>query len=141
MKQLITSLGTVTFEKTLFKNKRTGESEYLLDRIMGLEKHERMSEDAVAGMQEEAVQTSYRCGGEETSLTAEVKKQTVKNKIHALEFPENMEKPEKKKELGYLYIEADEEHGSLQFHEKKGDLAEGESSEKQLSDNKTDLRS
>lgn len=74
-------------------------------------------------------------------MTAEVKKQTVKNKIHALEFPENMEKPEKKKELGYLYIEADEEHGSLQFHEKKGDLAEGESSEKQLSDNKTDLRS
>lgn len=58
-------------------------------------------------------------------MTAEVKKQTVKNKIRALEFPENMEKPEKKKELGYLYIEADEEHGSLQFHEKKGDLAEG----------------
>ena len=34
-KQLITSLGTVTYEKTLFKNRETGESEYLLDRIMG----------------------------------------------------------------------------------------------------------
>lgn len=32
-KQLITSLGKVTFEKTLFTNKETGESEYLLDRI------------------------------------------------------------------------------------------------------------
>ena len=47
-KQLITSLGAVTFEKTLFTNKETGESEYLLDRIMGLEKHERITEDALA---------------------------------------------------------------------------------------------
>lgn len=58
-------------------------------------------------------------------MPAEVKKQTVKNKIHALKFPENMEKSEKKRELGYLYIEADEDHASLQFREKKGDLAEG----------------
>ena len=107
-KQLITSLGTVTFEKTLFTNKETGKSEYLLDRIIGLEKHERISEDALARMLKEAVQTSYRRGGEETSLTTDVQKQTVKNKIHALEFPRNEEKPEKKKELEYLYIEADE---------------------------------
>lgn len=106
-KQLITSLGAVTFEKTLFTNKETGESEYLLDRIMGLEKHERITEDALARMLKESVQTSYRRGGEETSLTTDVKKQTVKNKIHALEFPKNKEKPEKKKEVEYLYIEAD----------------------------------
>ena len=106
-KQLITSLGTVTYEKTLFKNRETGECEYLLDRIIGLEKHERISEDALARMLKEAVQTSYRRGGEETSLTTDVKKQTVKNKIHELEFPRNEEKPEKKKEVEYLYIEAD----------------------------------
>ena len=129
-KQLITSLGTVTFEKTLFTNKETGESEYLLDRIIGLEKHERMSEDALARMLKEAVQTSYRRGGEETSLTTDVKKQTVKNKIHALEFPRNEEKPEKKKELEYLYLEADEDHVSLQFREKKGDLKENENQQK-----------
>lgn len=68
-KQLITSLGTVTFEKTLFTNKETGESEYLLDRIIGLEKHERITEDAQARMLKEAVQTSYRRGGEETTQT------------------------------------------------------------------------
>lgn len=49
-KQLITSLETVTFEKTLFTNIKTGKREYLPDRIMDLEKHERMSEDAVAGI-------------------------------------------------------------------------------------------
>lgn len=130
IKQLITSLGTVTFEKTLFTNKETGESEYLLDRIIGLEKHERITEDAQARMLKEAVQTSYRRGGEETSLTTDVKKQTVKNKIHALEFPKNNEIPEKKKEVEYLYIEADEDHASLQFREKKGDLIENENHQK-----------
>ena len=129
-KQLITSLGTVTFEKTLFTNKETGKSEYLLDRIMGLEKHERISEDALARMLKEAVQTSYRRGGEETSLTTDVKKQTVKNKIHGLEFPRNEEKPAKRKEVEYLYIEADEDHASLQFREKKGDLEENENHQK-----------
>jgi len=129
-KQLITSLGTVTFKKTLFCNKETGESEYLLDRILGLERNERITEDAEARMLKEAVQTSYRRGGEEISLTADVKKQTVKNKIHALQFPKNEEVLEKKKEVDYLYIEADEDHASLQFREKKGDLIENDNHQK-----------
>lgn len=129
-KQFITSLGTVTFEKMLFTNRDTGESEYLLDRMIGLEKHERISEDAMDRMLKEAVQSSYRRGGEETSLTTDVKKQTVKNKIHKLEFLRNEEKPEKKKEVEYLYIEADEDHASLQFREKKGDLEENENHQK-----------
>lgn len=43
-------------------------------------------------------------------------------KIHALKFPVEDSKPEKKKVVDYLYIEADEDHISLQFNEKKGDL-------------------
>lgn len=121
-KQLITSLGTVHFTKTLFQNRDTGEMEYLLDRILGLEKHERMTEDAVAAMLEEAVQTSYRRGGEESTLEGAVSKQTVKGKIHELKFPRDIHKPDIKKEVDYLYIEADEDHVALQFREKKGDL-------------------
>lgn len=41
-KKLTTSLGTVCFEKTLFWNKQTRESTYLLDRILGIESHERL---------------------------------------------------------------------------------------------------
>ena len=129
-KQLITSLGAVSFNKTLFTNKEAGKSEYLLDRILGFEKNERITEDAQANMLKEAVQTSYRRGGEETSLTTEVKKQTVKNKIHKLEFPLNEERPEKKKRVEYLYLEADEDHVSLQFRKKKGDLIENENYQK-----------
>ncbi|MEI3304535.1 MAG: ISLre2 family transposase [Lachnospiraceae bacterium] len=129
-KQLTTSLGDVVFSKTLFTNKGTGKSEYLLDRILGIAPNERLTEDAEARLLEEAVQTSYRRGGEEVSLTTEVSKQTVKNKIHSLEFPQNEEEPECKKVVEYLYIDADEDHISLQFREKKGDLKENENHQK-----------
>lgn len=119
---LLTSLGSVTYHKTLFKNKLTGEHEYLLDRIMGIEKHARMTEDAEAKLLEEAVQTSYRKGGENVSITEDtVSKETVMNKIHALRFPKIESQP-KKKALKYLYIDADEDHVSLQYINEKGDI-------------------
>ena len=127
---MTTSIGDVTFTKTLFVNKESGKRDYLIDRLMGLDKHERVTEDAVAKMLQEAVQTSYRRGGEECSLLSEVSKQTVKNKIHQLEFPRNQEKAVSKKAVDYLYIEADEDHVSLQFKEKKGDLTENENHQK-----------
>lgn len=129
-KQLTTSLGDVQFQKTLFTNRETGKSEYLLDRILGLSPNERLTEDAEARLLEEAVQTSYRRGGEEVSLESEVSKQTVKNKIHQLEFPKNTEKPQKRKTVEYLYIDADEDHVSLQYREHKGDLKKNENNQK-----------
>ena len=108
--------------KTLFKNKHTGEHEYLLDRVMGIEKHARLTEDAEAKLLEEAVQTSYRRGGENASLTEDaVSKETVMNKIHSLRFPKTEAQPERKA-LKYLYIDADEDHVSLQYINEKGDI-------------------
>lgn len=130
VKQLTTSLGDVRFSKTLFTKKETGHSEYLLDRILGIDPNERITEDAEARLLEEAVQTSYRRGGKECSLSSEVSKQTVKNKIHRLEFPKDVEKPKKKKAVDYLYIDADEDHVSLQFRNEKGDLTENENHQK-----------
>ena len=119
---LLTSLGSVTYHKTLFKNKKTGTSEYLLDRYMKLEKHARMTEDAEARILEEAVESSYRKGGDNVCIGLEnVSKQTVMNKIHALKFP-SAPKTDKKKEQPYLYIDCDEDHVSLQYLEEKGDI-------------------
>lgn len=128
-KSLMTSLGEVTFKKTLFENKTTKERCYLLDRILGIEKNARMTEDAEAAMLEEAVQTSYRRGGEAASILDKVSKQTVKTKLHTLQF-KPAEKPETKKKVDYLYIEADEDHAPLQFIEKKGDLSVGDNGRK-----------
>lgn len=118
---LITSLGTVRYHKTLFKNKKTGRRCYIIDELMKLKPHERVTPDAIAEMLDEASETSYRRGGEFASLTDDLSKQTVKNVIHNLEFP-NEEPAVKRKKVKRLYVNADEDHVALQFKENKGDL-------------------
>ena len=119
---LLTSLGSVTYHKTLFKNKQTGAYEYLLDRIMGIGKHARLTEDAEAKILEEAVRTSYRRGGENAAMTEDaVSREAVMNRIHNLRFPKAEPQPERKA-LKYLYIDADEDHVSLQYIHEKGDI-------------------
>ena len=89
-KQLVTSLGVITFQKTLFKHKKTGVRTYLLDKQLGIESHERITEDAEVLLYKEAAQTSYRRAGEAVCLTEDtVSKQTVKDKVQALIFPED----------------------------------------------------
>lgn len=77
IRQLVTSLGTVQYRKTLFINKTTKERSYLLDRELSLEKHQRITEDAEAQLLTEAVQTTYRKGGEAVSILDDVSKETV----------------------------------------------------------------
>lgn len=125
-KQLITSLGSVNYSKTMFKEKTEGERSYILDLIMGMDPHERMTADAEARLLKETVQTSYRRGGEETSILDKVSKQTVMKKIHALQFPPEDEVLEEKKVVENLFIDADEAHISLQYRDKKGDLVRNE---------------
>ena len=129
-KQLITSLGSVNYQKTLFRNKENGNRSYIIDLIMGMNPHERMTEDAEARMLEEAVQTSYRRGGEETSILDSVSKQTVMNKIHALQFPPEEKVLEGKKNVKVLFVDADEDHISLQYRNKKGDITTNEKGQK-----------
>ena len=83
-RSLLTSLGDVCFKRTLFINHRTGERAYLADRMLCLSPRERMTEDAVAQMLKEAVETCYRKGGEASSILGSVSKETVKEKIHSV---------------------------------------------------------
>lgn len=123
---LLTSMGNVTYKKTLFINKESGERSYLLDQLMGLESHARMTEDAEAKILKEAVETSYKKGGKNASLTDSVSKQTVKNKIHKLSFPVQKKDVAEKKKIRMLYINADEDHVAAQFYQKKGDIEKQE---------------
>ena len=121
---LLTSLGSVIYKKTLFKSKKDGHSEYLLDKYMGLESHERITEDAIAKLLEEAVESSYKKGGDRACINDEsVSKEAVMNKIHELEFPLPKNFPEKK-QVQYLYIDADEDHVALQYQDHKGEEKE-----------------
>lgn len=89
---------------------------------MGLESHARISEDAEARILEEAVESSYRKGGINACIgEQEISKETVMNKLHTLEFP-LLELLKEKRKVSCLYIDADEDHVSLQYLEKKGDI-------------------
>ena len=68
---LLTSLGEVVYHKTLFKNTETMECCYLLDQLMGIEHHARITEDAEARILQEASESSYRKGGANASINGD----------------------------------------------------------------------
>lgn len=126
-KDLITTLGTVSFTKTLYVSKEKNEEGkydmcYLLDKVMGFEENQRLAEDAMAKVYEEAVQTSYRRGGESVNEADSISKTAVKDLLHKTKFPEIIPEVSEKKKVEYLYVDADEDHYALQFQKIKGDL-------------------
>lgn len=123
-----TSLGDVRYKRTYFLNKETGERRYLLDDILGFEKGQRLTEDAIARIFEEAADSSYRKGGINVSIDEKVivSKETVMEKLHPLLFPKAEAEKEKRK-VPVLYIDADEDHVSLQYLERKGDIKDSKS--------------
>lgn len=128
-RKLLTSLGEIRFRHTLFHSKADGSPRYLLDELIGLDPNQKMTDDALAGILEEAAVTSYEKGGKSASLTDRVSRQTVKNKIHELRFPP-LTCPKIKRKVRFLYIEADEDHVALQFLAKKGDIVRDENGRK-----------
>jgi hypothetical protein len=120
--QLLCNIGNVVYERTLFFDKKGQRYHYLLDEIMELDPHTRMTEGAQASLIEESIDSSYKKGGMQVSLLDEVTKQTVKNKIHELKIPEAPVKKKEKKQVKCLYIDADEDHIARQFYEVKGDI-------------------
>ena len=109
-RELLTVSGAICFDHTLFRKREDGSYHYLLDEWLGLDSHERLSCTAEAEVLKEAVKSSYSRAanvlGEDTQIT----KTAVMNKVHAIQAEIPFEKPQKKKCVEYLYIEADEDH-------------------------------
>ena len=60
-RMLITSVGDVVFDCTYFKRKtEQGGYSYLLEELIGLDSHERFSEEVEVMLLTEALKTSYR---------------------------------------------------------------------------------
>jgi hypothetical protein len=123
-RSLLTSIGTVKFTHTRFLRKKTKETAYLLDQLMELKPHVRISQDVEEIVLEEAVQSSYRKAGQSENLQDGISAETVMHHIHNLQFSkeERKEGLTEKKKVENLYVESDEDHISLQFHNKKGDV-------------------
>lgn len=112
--QLLTSFGMIKYKRTYFKPKKGGKRRYLVDDIVGIAPHDRVSADVVINAIEEATDSSYRKAGKKASYVNEISKQAVMNKIHKLEITQPEIKAHKKKDIEVLYIEADEDHVALQ---------------------------
>ena len=114
MRTLISSVGDVTFTHTLYKDKQ-GQTKCLLDDQICLPARERFTTLAEAKVLSEAEVHSYQHAADSIRTgTQTITKTTVMNKIHAIEkeLPEadTTPDPEEKKQVEYLYLEADEDH-------------------------------
>ncbi|MEE1228149.1 MAG: UPF0236 family protein, partial [Lachnospiraceae bacterium] len=108
---LISSAGEVTFDCTYHQNRDDGSGyRYLLEDIIGIDKHERFTENAEVTILKEALRTSYRDAAEAVPTKSRISATTVMNKIHQIAEEMPTDKPEgPKKELLYLFTEADED--------------------------------
>lgn len=117
-RELLTTNGPVRFTHTLFRNRADGSYYYLLDEWLGLDAHERLSCAAETAVLVEAARSSYSRAAKVPGKDAEITKTAVMDKVHAVKAQIPFEKPEKKKCVEYLYIEADDDH--IHKQEKKG---------------------
>ncbi|AGB40294.1 Uncharacterized protein family (UPF0236) [Halobacteroides halobius DSM 5150] len=113
---LITEFGEVKFNRRYYKSKFNGEYQHLADKKLGIGKYQRIDRGLEAEIVDLAADESYAKTGTEVVDSLEISKQTVMNKIRKLDKIENDElnKPSEKKEVEYLYVEADEDHVALQ---------------------------
>ena len=129
-KELLDIAGMLHFNRTGFADKRTGKYIYLLDMILGLESHQRITLGAAAKVLEETILSSYAKGGKAASPTEVASKQAVKELVHGMVMEYPKPEPAEKKRLKNLHIVADEDHVAAQFWKKKGDLVENSAGNK-----------
>lgn len=123
LRTLISSVGDVTFTHTLYQDSE-GKSHCLLDDQIHLPDRERFTTVAEAKILSEAQVHSYQHAADSIqSKNQTITKTTVMNKIHGIEqvLPQPDSKPEEKKQVEYLYLEADEDH----IHSQKDGKVEG----------------
>ena len=79
---ITTPLGDLTYKRSYYKEKTTGQHCYLLDQIIGVESYERISKETIAMVIENACEMSYAKAVKVAEM--DFSRQTVNNRIHAL---------------------------------------------------------
>jgi peroxiredoxin len=109
-RNLISSVGDVSFDCTYFRRLSDGSYTYLLENMIGLSKNEKFTEEAEVMLLTEALKTSYKEAAAVLPSRQKITKTTVMNKVHQLAEEVPYQEPEEKKQMEYLFIEADEDH-------------------------------
>jgi len=130
-KSILDVMGMVEFKRTGYVDKVTGEYVYLLDQVLGLDNHQRITMAAAAEILEETIESSYAKGGRALKNSVDnTSKQAVKRLVHDTIIEMPVKELEKKKKFKCLHIVADEDHVAAQFWNEKGDLKENSAGQK-----------
>lgn len=107
-----TLLGTLSYTRRYYVNKRTSKRAFLLDVLVGIEKHERINQGLKAALCNQAVLHSYQMS---SSIACEgrVSKQSVMRVLQEVDIPEIEIKPSKEA-MSVIHIQADEDHVPVQ---------------------------
>ena len=119
-KSLITKNGKTTFERRYYKDNETGENVCLTDKILGLEKGERIDKRVKAEVIRKANDESYCKSGKLVVPDMEISSTTVMHNVRKNEWKMEIEerKEQDKIKSKCIYIQVDEDH--VKQRNKKG---------------------
>ena len=119
-KSLITKNGKTKFERRYYKDKETGENVCLTDRVLGIEKGERIDKKVKAELIQKASDQSYSKSGKLVVPEMEISSTTVMRNVRKNEWKMNIEerKEEEKIKSKNIFIQVDEDH--VKQRNKKG---------------------
>ena len=119
-KSLVTKNGKTKFERRYYKDNETGENVCLTDRIMGLEKGERIDKKVKAEIVQKARDQSYNKSGKMVVPELEISSTTVMRNVRKNEWKVDVEerKEEDKIKAKNIYVQVDEDH--IKQRNKKG---------------------
>ena len=119
-KSLITKNGKTTFERRFYKDNETGENVCLTDKILGLEKGERIDKKVKAEIIRKANDQSYNKSGKLVVPDMDISATTVMKNVRKNEWKINIKEraEEEKIKSKIIYIQVDEDH--IKQRNKKG---------------------
>lgn len=112
-KKIITRLGEIEYCRNYYCSRNGKGYRHLLDELLGIGVHERIDQGVRADLTEYAANISYQKAGE-LACDIKISRQTVMKGVHELKELKVEALGERRKELETLYIDADEDHISLQ---------------------------
>lgn len=110
---LITSIGELNFQRRYYQHKRTGERAYLLDEALGIQANAKVNGDVRQKTVELASQQSYSKSAR-AATTAYLSRMSACNYVGDLKYFPELEPQGERRAVEQLYVEADEDHVSLQ---------------------------
>ena len=119
-KSLVTKNGKTKFERRYYKDNETGENVCLTDRVLGLEKGERIDKKVKSEVIRKANDQSYSRSGKLVVPDMDISATTVMRNVRKNEWKMDIvERPEEQKiKSKYIYIQVDEDH--VKQRNKKG---------------------